>query len=251
MTRRGFIGLAGASTLCAQTAQQRGRAIIDKVIDALGGDGFRRMNDRTEIGRSYTFYRDQITGLSPARIYTKYYPAEGAMLRAKQRQVFGKKQEDAIILTDKAAWEITFRGPKKLPAERVQQFVDTTLHEIFYILRARIDEPGMAFESRGRDVVENQPVEIVEIYDAENRNVTVWFHQDTLLPVRQRFKRWDPIVKDQREEITRYTKYREAGNGVMWPHDTQRERDKEKISELYSDRVTIGDNLPESMFEHV
>ncbi|HZL57234.1 MAG TPA: hypothetical protein VFC21_09145 [Bryobacteraceae bacterium] len=248
MTRRGFIGLAGAATLCAQTSQQRGRAIVDKVIEALGGDGFRHMNGRTEIGRSYTFYRDQITGLSPARIYTKYYPPEGATLRAKQRQIFGKKQEDAVILTDTAAWEITFRGPKKLPAERVQQFVDTTLHEIFYILRARIDEPGMAFESRGRDVVENQPVEIVEIYDAENRNVTVWFHQDTLLPVRQRFKRWDPIVKDQREEITRYTKYREAGNGVMWPHDTQRERDKEKIYELYSDKVTVDDNLPESMF---
>jgi len=34
----------------------------------------------------------------------------------------------------------------------------------------------------------------------------------------------------------------------MWPHDTQRERDKEKIYELYSDKVTVDDNLPESMF---
>jgi hypothetical protein len=79
--------------------------------------------------------------------------------------------------------------------------------------------------------------------------VTVWIHQDTHLPVKQRFKRWDPVINEQREEVTRYTKYREAGNGVMWPHDTQRERDKEKIFELYSDKVTIGGNLPDSMFE--
>jgi hypothetical protein len=57
------------------------------------------------------------------------------------------------------------------------------------------------------------------------------------------------VVKDRREEVTRYTKYREAGDGVMWPHDTQRERDKEKIFELYSDKVTVGGNLEEKLFD--
>jgi hypothetical protein len=34
----------------------------------------------------------------------------------------------------------------------------------------------------------------------------------------------------------------------MWPHDTQRERDKEKTFELYSDKVTIGGNLEDRLF---
>ena len=117
----------------------------------------------------------------------------------KQRQEFGKKHDDVVLLSDQAAWEITYRGAKKLPADRVETFQTTTIHDVFYILRARLDEPGMTFESHGTDVVENQPVETIEIYDSENRNVTAWFHQGTLLPVKQRFRRWDPLVNVRRE----------------------------------------------------
>jgi hypothetical protein len=250
MTRRGFIGLAACATLPAQTSSQvRGKEIVDRTIAALGGDGFRYMSGRTEVGRAYSFYRERISGLDISHIYTKYYPADGTALRMKQRQVFGKKQDSFVLLTETAGWQVNYKGATPLAPERVKQFTDTTLHDIFYILRARIDEPGMTFEWHGIDVVENSPVETLEIYDSANRNVTVWIHQDTHLPVKQRFKRWDPVINEQREEVTRYTKYREAGNGVMWPHDTQRERDKEKIFELYSDKVTIGGNLPDSMFE--
>ena len=105
------------------------------------------------------------------------------------------------------------------------------------------------FDSRGRDVVENQPVEKLEFNDSENRTLTVWIHSTTLLPVKQSFKRWDPTINDRRDEVTRYTKYRESGNGVMWPWDTQKERDGEKLFELYSDKVKIGDDLPDSLFE--
>jgi hypothetical protein len=123
------------------------------------------------------------------------------------------------------------------------------LHDIFYILRERMNEPGMAFESRGQDVIENQPVEMIDVFDAENRNITVWLNVDTYLPVKQRFYRRDPMTRDRLEEVTRYSKYRDVGNGVMWPFNTQRERDTEKIFELYSERVTINDNLSDSLFE--
>jgi hypothetical protein len=251
-TRRSFLRCTGAglaaSLLRAQTSQERGREIANKAIQALGGDGFRFMKCRTDVGRAYSFYRDQITGLSPAHIYTRYLQS-GAPLLEEQRQVFGKKQDDAVILTGSAAWEVTFRGVRPLGEERLKQFQDTTLHDIFYILRSRIDEPGLVFEHRGKDIVENAPVETLEIYDSENRNVTAWIHSDTLLPVKQRFTRWDPVVSDRREEVTRFTKYRDAGNGVMWPHDVQRERDQQKIFELYSDKVTVGGDFQDSMFQ--
>jgi hypothetical protein len=97
--------------------------------------------------------------------------------------------------------------------------------------------------------VENLPVEKLLFVDSENRQLTVWIHSSTMLPVKQSVKRWDPTINDRREEVTRYTKYREIGNGVMWPWDTQRERDGEKLFELYSDKVAIGESLAASMFE--
>jgi hypothetical protein len=257
MTRRTFTGsvvsslatLAAARALPAETVKERGKQLRDKIIQALGGDAFRNMRTRTETGRAYSFYREQLSGLAVAHIYTKYLPPEGAGLRMVQRQVFGKKLEDAVLFTTDEAFDVTYRGAKPLADDRVKQFRETTLHDVFYILRQRLSEPGMEFESQGPDVMENQPVEALDIFDAENRNVRVWVNSTTLLPIKQRFYRWDPTINDRREEVTRYSKYRDVGNGVMWPFSTERERDTEKNFQLFSEHVTVDDPLADGLFE--
>jgi hypothetical protein len=256
MTRRTFAlslaGLPAAAQLCsgAESAKDRGKALVDKVIYALGGDAFRNMKTRTEIGRAYSFYREQLSGLAVARIYTRFEtPKDSSELHELQRQVFGKKQEDAVIFFGSEAYEVTYRGAKPLADDRVKQFRETTLHDVFYILRARVNEPGVEFEAQGKDVVENQSVEILDIYDAEDRKTRLWLNANTFLPVKQSFRRWDPVINDWREEVTRYSKYREVTNRVMWPFATTRERDTEKIFEMYSESVTVDDSLPDTLFE--
>jgi hypothetical protein len=257
MTRRGFslsLAAAAATALRAETSPGRGRQLVDKTIDALGGDAFLNMRTRTEIGRASSFYHDRLSGFSVARIYTKYLPPTSAKpdevrLGEVQRQVLGKKQEDAVLFMTNGAYEVTFRGARPLPDDQVSRFRETILHDIFYILRQRRNESGMAFEAMGIDVVENQPVETLNIYDADNRNVTVWINSDTWLPVRQRFKYWDPVINERREEVTHYTNYRDSGNRVMWPHEIARERDTEKFFRMHSDRVTVDDPLSDSLFQ--
>jgi hypothetical protein len=249
MTRRTFTLSLTASALSAQNSLSRGRELIDKAIEALGGDAFRRLVTRNETGRAYSFYRDRLSGLSLASFYTKYLPVNAKEeIHQVQRQVYGKKREDSTLYTTKDAYELTFRGARPLPDDRAEAYREATLHEIFYILHQRLNEPGIQFESHGVDVVENQRVETVEIYDSENRNVTVWLNANTFLPVKQRFYHWDAVIKDRREDVTRFTKYRETG-GVMWPHATERERDTEKIFQLYADKVTINEALNDSFFE--
>jgi hypothetical protein len=207
------------------------------------------MSTRTEAGRAYSFYRDRLTGLSVARLYTKYLPPTKDALGEVQRQVLGKKQEDTILFTANGAYEVTYRGARPLADDQLSRFRETTLHDFFYILRQRLNEPGMTFEARGADVAENQPVEILDIFDADNRNVTVWINSSTWLPVKQRFTRWDPVIGDRREEVTRYTKYRDVGKRVMWPYATERDRDTEKIFQMYSEHVTIDDPLADNLFQ--
>ncbi len=251
MTRRTFaLSLAASMALSAETPKDRGKQLVDKVIQGLGGDAFLNMRTRTEVGRASSFYREQLTGYSIAHIYTKYLdPDGGTGLLELQRQAFGKKLDDAVIFTSSEAYEVTFRGAKPLADDKVQQFRESTLRDVFYILRARLSEPGIEFEHAGSDVVENQSVEALDIFDSENRNVRVWVNAITFLPVKQRYNRWDPIGNNQREEVTRYTTYRDAGGGVMWPFTITRERDTERISEVRSERVTVNDTLPDSMFE--
>ena len=152
------------------------------------------------------------------------------------------------MATESGAWEITFRGARPLADLRYETYKDSTLRNIFYILRQRLDEPGLTLYSQGADIYQNLPVEIVDITDADNRTVTVYFSQTTKLPVRQSFKRRNPEFKDFDEEVTLFSKYLDVGGGVKWPFDVHRERNGEKIYEMFSDTVEINRDLTDDRF---
>ncbi len=235
--------------VAAASAQpsNRGRAIVEQSLAALGGPKFMAMENRVEQGRLYSFYREQLNGLATARVYTKYEQPAGS-IATRERQSFGKKEEDyAYLFTDKEGVQVTFRGVRPLPAGQYEKYVDTTLRNIFYLLRYRLDELGMVFEFKETAVFDNNPVEVVDITDAENRTVTVYFHRTTHLPIRQVFIRRDPLTKERMEEMTVYNKYRDV-SGVMWPWSVVRFRNGSKIFEMYSESVAINGKLEASLF---
>lgn len=236
----------------AETNLERGKRVVDEAVQALGGDNFLQMEDRIESGRAYSFYREQLNGLSLATFYTRYLtrpePPVPAFLGVRERQAFGKKQESAVILADGQGYDISFRGARPLADERIERFKESTLRNVLYVLRMRLGEPGLIFESRGADVVENLSVDIVDITDSDNRIVTVYFSHITHLPIKQVTYRRDLQTNERVEEVTRFTKYRDVGGGVMWPFDTQRERDGEKIYQMYADSVVINKDLTDNLF---
>ena len=241
-----------AVSLKAETALERGKRVVMECLAALGGDRYLSMETREEAGRAYSFYREQLSGLDFATIYTRYYPgvADTAKdLAVRERENFGKKQDFGVLFGETDAWDISFRGARPLAADRFARYKETTIRDIFYILRVRLKEPGLIFESRGADVLQNAPVEIVDINDALNRTTTVYFHQFTKLPVRQIFNRRNDVTKEKDEEITLYSKYRDVGGGVQWPYAIERERNREKIFQIFSESVTVnGKKVSEALF---
>jgi hypothetical protein len=218
------------------------------------------MQNRVETGRIYSSYNDKVNGMATEALYTNYLPRPdppmpgflGVRVRdargRKPEDVIGKKQDDVILYGDGTGYEVTFRGARPLSDAVIQQFKTATLHNIFYILRQRLGEPGMVFDSRGADFFENRPVEIVEIADASNDTVTVFFDRLTKLPLRQLYYRKDPIDNSKIEDVAIFSKYRDVGGGVMWPFAIRRERNGEKVFEMYTESVEINRDLKDSMF---
>jgi hypothetical protein len=236
----------------AFASDPRAKKAVDDAVAALGGQRFLTMQDRVESGRAYSFYRDKISGLSIATIYTEYVslPPDktGKDLGVREREVFGKNEEYGYTLfRENGAWEVTYKGPRDLDDDRVERYHRTTLNDVLYILRMRLDEPGMIFDWKGSDVVENQPVNMVDITDSENRVVSVYFSQSSKLPVRQTMVWHDPKTHDRNEEVTRYSRYREEG-GVQWPQQITRDRNGEKIYQIFSDFVLINPGLSYAVF---
>jgi hypothetical protein len=234
----------------AESNQDRAKRIIQECIDALGGDRFMHMVDRAEEGRAYSFYHEQISGRSIAKTYTHYLPGvtdTANTVAVEVREYFGKHQESSVLFRQNDAFELTFRGARPITAERFNRYKETTLRDVLYILRVRMREPGMILESRGADVLDNRPVEIVDIIDAQNRTTTVYFDQIYKWPVRQVFYRRDEVTKERNEEVTTYTKYHDIG-GVQWPLDVHRERNGDKIYEMFSDSGKINENVKPETF---
>jgi hypothetical protein len=240
------------ASLAGETNVERGKRVIDQAIAALGGDQFLQMRDRVESGRAYSFYRQRLSGLSLAKIYTRYLirpePPVAGFLGLRERQAFGKNEDSAVLFTDGNAYDITFRGARPLMSALQERYRETTLRNVFYILRQRQGEPWLTFASQGADVLDNQSVEIVEIADADNRVIKVYFSLVTKLPVRQVTIRRDPVTNLPIEEVTLFSKYRDVGGGVMWPYDIQRQRDGDKIFEIYSESVVINKDLKDNLF---
>jgi hypothetical protein len=234
----------------AQTTSNKGRQIIDRAVAALGGERFLHMQNRVAAGRIYSFFREQISGFDVATIYTEYLPqkpAEG--LAIVERQVLGKKQDYSYLFLQDQGWDITFRGARPIDDEKWQQYARTTQNDVLYMLRYRRDEPGMQFDYAGTDVYLTTHVEVVDITDSSNQTVRVYFDHNTMLPVHETFTWLDPDTKYRNDEVIEFDKYRDAGNGVMWPYAIEREKNGYKTFQMFAARVEVDQALPARIFE--
>ena len=117
------LGLALGSLTAARSAEtreERGKRVVNEALEALGGQAFLNVEDRVETGRAYSFYREQLSGLSIARIYTRYLAPVPGKIALRERQAFGKDQSSAVLFTEAGAWEITFRGARPLDDQRYE-----------------------------------------------------------------------------------------------------------------------------------
>lgn len=254
MHRLWLLSLLGAAFLPARAEDNaaRGKRIADEALAALGGEKFLAMKDRTEAGRAYSFYHSQLSGLAKMRVYTRYLtrpePPKAGFFGLRERQAQGEKEDIYVLLTETECYETTYRGAKPVAEETVNRWRESALHNILYIFRQRLGEPGLRIDWKKTDLYENMPTNIVEFSDDDNRIVTVWFHASTKLPLKQLYVRRDPKTRFRVEEVTIFSKYRDVGGGVMWPFVVRRERDGEKNYEMFAETVVINKDLTDDLF---
>jgi hypothetical protein len=241
--------LCASLPVFGQSNANKGRQIVNQAIAALGGERFVHMQTRTAVGRIYSFFHDQLSGLDIAHIYTEYLPQKSPKeLAIREREVLGKKQDYSYLFLQDQGWDITFRGARPIPDESWDRYVRTTQNDILYFLKNRANEPGMLYDYVGTDVYLSTHVEIVDITDPENRTIRVYFDHNTMLPVRETYTWMDPETRYRNEEQTDYDKYRDAG-GVMWPFSIERERNGYKSYQMFATTVEIDRPLPPKIFD--
>jgi len=251
MISKSVLAVVFAFALSAQTAPpNKGKQVVDQAVKALGGERFLNMHTRRTNARIYSFFHDEMSGYDVATIYTEYRDdksIKGVQLR--EREVLGKKQDYSYLFLEDQGFDITFRGARPIPDDRWEHYARTASNDILYLLRYRYDEPGMQFDYVGNQVHITNHVEVVDITDANDKTIRVSFDFNTKLPVRQSFAWLDPETKEHNDEVAEFDKWRDAGNGVMWPFTIERQRNGYKFYQIFANKVEINAELPPNIFD--
>ena len=218
---------------------RQARALLDQAIEALGGEAFLNLKSEKMEGRVYSFRRDQLTGLATFVSYTRYPD--------QQREEYGKNKETIMVYSGDQGWEIDIHGVKPVPEEEMEFRRERRSMGAFYILRYRLQEPGILLEYAGRDLLGTQAVDVVNFIDADNRVATFYLDRLTHLPVRVTWIRRDPKTRQRIEEEEILSNYF-TGQGVTAPRQITRQRHGAKIFEAFVQKVYYNLPLPDSLF---
>lgn len=236
----------------ADSRQEQGKQLVLESLKTLGGDAFLKMRNLTQSGRAYAFYRQDLSGLAVFTRYENYEPlpadAPPDWLPVSRRDVYTEKGDYFALYKNGKGWEVTFRGARPLPKDRVEQYRDSMRRNYFYFLRYRLNEPDLYFYYKGTEIINNVPTEAVEISDSGGESVTVNLRMSDHLPVQQVYLRRDPKTRIPYEEKSIYSKYREV-DGVTLPWNVRQERDSEKIFEFFGNATQINQPLNAALFD--
>src|ERR1051326_2577648 len=205
---------------------RKARAVIDKMIAALGGEAYLNIQDMTQEGRTYGFSHGESSGGAP---FWRFYKWPD-----KERLELTKQRDWIIIHNGDKGWEQTFRGTAPEDPEALQSYLDRTKFSLDHILRTWLHEPGLLIFDDGAAIAERKQAEKITLMNTKNEAVTIFIDSLTNLPVKRSYQHRNKTYKDLDTEDETYDNWHEV-QGVKTAYDiTRMHRSEEHTSELQS-----------------
>ena len=243
----------------------KARALLDRTIQALGGQAYLTAQNRAEEGRWYTLYHGQSRG--PGAQYRQFsrFPEQDRL------EIFGRGNVfiplplfgsvDVIIVSKKAGksdlvvihngdkgYEITNKGTSAQDRDDLKAYLRRRQHSLEQVLHKWINDPTMQFFYDGLAIVGAKPTDQVTLLNSQNDSVSVYLDQNTHLPLKTSFAWRDPEDKQKNVEEEIFDNYRLV-QGVMTPHSITRTFNGETSHQRFINTVRYDLPLPASTFD--
>jgi hypothetical protein len=219
---------------------QKARALVQQMVQALGGEAYLNLKDIAQEGRTSGFYHGNPSGsTAPFWRFIKFPD--------KERTELTKHRDWIILYTGNEGYEITYRGTKPLDPKDLKEYLQRREYSLDTVLRNWIQAPSTAFFYEGDGFVDNRQVDNVSIINAQNQAVTISIDRANHLPVKKSFKARNPEDRELDEEEEIYGNYR-VEQGFNTAHIITRLKNGEMTSERFLTSVSYNQGLPDSMF---
>ncbi len=230
-----------ASVSTAQENSRKARTLLDRAIQALGGQAYLSIQDISQEGRTYSFHHGEPNSLGT--LFWRFYKFPD-----KERVELTKQRDVVYIINGDKGYEITFKGTAEQSPKDLADVLRRRHYSLEWVLRKWLNEPGIALFYDGPTVAEQKPVEQVSLMNAKNEGVTLYLNSDDYLPVKKSYSWRDPTDKQRNVEEEVYDNYRLV-QGIMTPHTITRFYNGDMAGQRFLTSVTYNRGLSDSKFE--
>jgi hypothetical protein len=246
---------SGAPPTVAGTPDQRGRALIDQMIAALGGDHWlNRISIETE-GHGSAFFRGEPDAYIIEFAQTERLPGSGqpwaqrvGFLTPRGMIMPGKKIDVVQIWKDGHGYEVTYKGTTDLPKDQVDEFYLRRAHSIEEVVRNWINAPGVMIVAEGTSMVGRRLADKVTVLTANNDAVTLELDVNSHLPMRRTFQWRNPQFKDFDEYVEEYDDYH-TFQGLPTAMTVTSYKNGDMVGQRYLTKVTYNVPAGPSLFD--
>ena len=239
---------ASAVTAAASPGQDpsaaKARAVLNAMIQALGGDRWLNMQNSYTEGRIAAFYQGKPTGAT-IRYWAWHTPSADRLDLTEKKK---DKRDWMQIYTDRECWEITFRGKKPMPKDQCEEAIRRRDHSIDSVVRVWMKDPGTILMYEGKSLAERHLADQVTLLNDRNDAVTLQIDADTHLPLRRSFSWRDPVYRDKNEDVEEYDDYHNI-DGLPTPFTISRFHNGDEIQQRFVFKAGYNQNLPPGMFD--
>lgn len=239
-----FLPLAAVPQTASSTgdeSQQKARAALNAMVDALGGDRWLALTTTMQQGRTSGYYQGKPTGAIADYIELRKLPDDS-------RIDVGKKRDVVELFSGSQGWEITYRGKKALPADQLQDYIRRRDHSIDVAIRVWLKDPQTILIYEGQNLVERHLADQVTLINTANDAITIQMDADTHLPLKRTWQWRDPLYKDKNTDAEEYDDYHTV-EGIPTPFSITRLHNGDVTNQRFLFRADYNFPLPDDAFD--
>jgi hypothetical protein len=229
-----------AEDSAAQNAQ-KARAVLNAMVQALGGDAWLNMKNSMEQGHVAAFFHGQ-PDLGTTELWQYHvWPDRDRVEVTKHRDV-------VEFYIGREGWEVTYRGKKAMQKDLLDDFLRRRDHSIETVIKVWLKDPQTILVYEGQGMAERHMAEQVTLISPQNESVTIQTDEQTHLPLRRSFQWRDPVYKDKNTDAEEYDDYHTI-EGFPTPFSISRYKNDDMVRQFYVTKVEYNRPLPDDFWD--
>lgn len=230
--------------------------MLDRTIQALGGQTFLAAKSLTCKGRVFFFQEGRTAGMEPFE--SRFvYPDKRRLVIAKSKKNIsmdtgnvtyeGETKPIVLINNGDKGWELDQSGLIAQTDQQLQNWILSNRYSLENLLRLRINEPGVLIQMGKVDFVDNTATQGIEIIAAGGTSVRLDLRHDTYIPSRITY-RVRNVKEDAWDEYSdAYADYKTV-DGIQTPMHITRYLNGDRIGETFRNFAKYNEEYPSDNF---